>query len=410
MTQALKLLDNIIGIHKRTTDSSARNMVFVPYMETGTAVAKHLKCDFYHSQPTDNDPGHKDYLQRINKKEEIYTHWYKGTRPDGTRDDTIVATTALSAGNDYPSVRLVVHLNTPFEMISYVQEVSRGGRDGQPAKCILISLNTKPPAQRTSGEDNKGLQEMQKYVFEETDCLRYAITNYCDGVGVYCYDDPKRKKCSLCAAKTIAQRQKYRGDQPLSVPTSPVDFSHKRKRHGPGDGSAFLALTEAAKKWRATYEQDKIEYVSHFHNALAIFNSSCAFCLMKNHNTAAHTLTSCPSMKNLWDTYRDWKRSITYSNKFPNKSCFFCHIPRVGDLLHQEVGKHSDCTYPDIVPVVAFYIFLNPSLHKAAEGHFGTSWKCMVDYSQWLGMLPTDGSFTHISAVFLWYTKTQFDI
>jgi len=157
------------------------------------------------------------------------------------------------------------------------------------------------------------------------------------------------------------------------------------------------------------HEQNKIEYVLHFRKALAIFNSSCAYCLMKNHAAGAHILTSCPGMKHLWDAYKDWKRSISYPKKFPNKSCFFCHIPRVGDLLHQDVGKPSDCIYPDIVPVVAFHVFLDSSLHKAAEIYFQTRWKTITDYSKWLGLLPTDGSHTHISAIFLWYTKTQFD-
>ena len=410
MPQALKKLDTIIGIHKHSEDTSARSMVFVPYIMTGQNAAKHLNCDFYHSQQTDDDPNQKDYLQQIKHKEEIYTHWYEGTRPDGTRNDIIVATTALSAGNDYPSVQLVAHLNTPIDMISYVQEVSRAGRDGKPAQCILFPINTKLPALKTPGEDYKGLQAMRDYVFVESNCLRHAITSYCDGVGVYCYGDSRRQPCSLCVAKTKAQRQTYGQDQPLSVPTIPVIFSQKRKRQGPGDGSAFVALSEAAKTRKMTNAQNTIEYVLHFHKALSIFNSSCAFCLVKNKGTQAHILTCCPSMIPIWDAYKKWKKSINYTPKFRTKSCFFCHLPLVGDLLHQDFGNISNCTYPDIVPIVAYHIFLDPHLHKSAESAFGTSWKSIKNYSQWLVTLPTDGSPTYISALFLWYTKLQFDI
>jgi superfamily II DNA helicase RecQ len=40
----------------------------------------------------------------------------------------MICTSAFSAGNDYPAVRLVVHAGTPFEMVGFIQEVSRAGR------------------------------------------------------------------------------------------------------------------------------------------------------------------------------------------------------------------------------------------------------------------------------------------
>ncbi|KDR69489.1 hypothetical protein GALMADRAFT_1352513 [Galerina marginata CBS 339.88] len=180
--KALQELDPIVENYKRLANASARAMVFVPYLTTGSSAAKHLECDFYHSQHDDDGPGHNNYLKHLKEKEETYNNWYNGRKANGTQSDIIVATTALSAGNDYPSVRLVVHFNTPTDMISYVQEVSRGGRDGQPTQCILIPINTNAPSQKTPGKDYKGQLEMHQYVFKEETCLRYAITSFCDGV------------------------------------------------------------------------------------------------------------------------------------------------------------------------------------------------------------------------------------
>lgn len=407
-------LDNLVQIikgHRHTAgkDNSARIMIFVPFIANGTHAAEKLNCDFYHSKAADHDPEDINYQKRLQEKEDMYNAWYQGKKSDGTQNDTIVATTALSAGNDYPSVRLVVHLNTPYEMISYVQEVSRAGRDGKPAKCILIPVNTKALKQDTTEKDYKGLQEMHNYVFKEADCLRYAITKYCDGVGVYCYNDPKRQICSLCIAKSPAEKQSLHKDQPLPTLIKSSKSSLKRKRNEPGNRLAFISLAENARKRKARREEGKLEYAAKFEMALGIFNSSCAFCLMKD-VTESHGLTECPNFQKMWDAYKTFKKSIRYPPQFPNKSCFFCHVPLLSNLLHPEFGKPSHCAHPDVVPVVAFVVFLNPELHRKAETHFGVGWKSVKDYGKWLVMPPSNGSLTHISDIFLWYTKDKFDV
>ncbi|TFG65960.1 MAG: ATP-dependent DNA helicase RecQ, partial [Gemmatimonadales bacterium] len=103
-------------------------------------------------------------------------------------------------GIDHPGVRLVAHLGMPGALEAYVQEAGRAGRDGLPARCLLVArrndlaLHVKRlRALRRPGRSRARarLGAMRAYV-EERGCRRAAIARW------FGERPPCCRGCDLC--------------------------------------------------------------------------------------------------------------------------------------------------------------------------------------------------------------------
>lgn len=162
-------------------DVKSRALIFVSSKVLGYQLSQALGFDFYCG-------GDLTAPQRI----QYHNRWITGEKR------VMVCTSAFGVGNDYPHTRLVIHAGSPFEMIGYIQEVSRAGRDKQSATCVLIPTPRSAPVIPTGEEDFGGKAAMHTALTKRSNCIRFVLTAHLDRSGTRCSDLSENETCSFC--------------------------------------------------------------------------------------------------------------------------------------------------------------------------------------------------------------------
>ncbi|KAI8912886.1 P-loop containing nucleoside triphosphate hydrolase protein, partial [Entophlyctis helioformis] len=120
----------------------------------------------------------------------------------------MIATTGFGVGIDVKTVRSVVHWGAAYSMENFQQESGRAGRDGRPARSILIPFKSLLDMARDNRHPNdlpklhyKKASERAfvRMVCENRDrCIRQKLEEYMDGSAHPCIMFDDHELCSVC--------------------------------------------------------------------------------------------------------------------------------------------------------------------------------------------------------------------
>lgn len=169
LADALRRVPGAAIVYARTRDRSARLAIALS--------RRGLSAAAYHARLP------------VERRRWVQTRFLEG------RLRVVCATSAFGMGIDHASVRFVGHLGPPPSLEDYVQECGRGGRDGEPAECVLwLPTRDRGPPVSAGGDGSADARAVARFEAVE----RYTADSGCRRAFIARYFGERPPPCGGC--------------------------------------------------------------------------------------------------------------------------------------------------------------------------------------------------------------------
>jgi hypothetical protein len=333
--------------------SQKRGVVYVRSYATGHIMSEALQCPFY--KATANDKG------------EILQEWIH-------IGGWIVATGALGTGINIEGIIYVVHVDRPYGLTSFLQQLGRGGRDGEISESIIIVQVQNSNEWR--GQRRRGV--LSVYSVEEVDeeamtafilaktCRRKVLSQYMDegsqeGGVVDCIgtDSVYCDRCKMTNGPKGHMRQM-------------THIGPQGRQQGPS-GRYFIDQ-------QLRVEQESYEVMIKVMDDLQ--GRPCIYCALwhekgelggsisrgRGSKGEFHEYDDCLNAKESgygFVAYQKWREGIDFGQA---KHCWECGLCQsICRRLERPVGERLPCEYMDIMLPSIFILQQDRHLQKMVE-------------------------------------------